>query len=41
VHRSNTWRLRLDNTTNWAVVTTGAVLTFAFGTAENSRGHPD
>lgn len=37
VQRSNTWRLRLDSTTNWAVVTTGAVLTFAFGSAENSH----
>lgn len=29
--RSNTWRLRLDTTTNWAVVTTGAILSLAFG----------
>ncbi|MGB3058611.1 MAG: DUF2270 domain-containing protein [Anaerolineae bacterium] len=29
--RSNTWRLRLDTTTNWAVVTTGATLSLAFG----------
>ena len=28
--RSNSWRMRLDATTNWAVVTTGAALTFAF-----------
>ncbi|MFQ6015791.1 MAG: DUF2270 domain-containing protein [Anaerolineae bacterium] len=28
--RSNTWRMRLDHTTNWAVVTTAAVLTFTF-----------
>jgi len=27
--RSNTWRTRLDNTTNWAVVTTGAAISFA------------
>jgi uncharacterized membrane protein len=27
--RSNVWRQRLDNTTNWAVVTTGAALSFA------------
>jgi uncharacterized membrane protein len=32
VTRSNTWRTRLDSTTNWAVVTTGAALSFAFGT---------
>jgi len=29
VQRSNTWRTRLDNTTNWAVLTTGAALSFA------------
>ncbi len=29
--RSNTWRLRLDTTTNWAVITTGAVLSLTFG----------
>jgi uncharacterized membrane protein len=37
VQRSNAWRSRLDSTTNWAVVTTGAVLTFAFGSVENSH----
>lgn len=37
VQRSNTWRLRLDNTTNWSVVTAGAVLTFAFGSVDNSH----
>lgn len=31
ITRSNVWRTRLDSTTNWAVVTAGAVLTFAFG----------
>jgi uncharacterized membrane protein len=30
VSRSNTWRSRLDMTTNWAVVTTGASISFAF-----------
>lgn len=30
VSRTNVWRQRLDTTTNWAVVTTGAVLSFAF-----------
>ncbi len=35
VQRANVWRSRLDNTTNWAVVTSAAALTFAFGTAEN------
>lgn len=37
VTRSNTWRLRLDNTTNWAVITTGAALTFAFGAPGNTH----
>lgn len=30
VQRANVWRQRLDATTNWAVLTTGAVLSFAF-----------
>lgn len=30
VHRANIWRTRLDTTTNWAVVSTGASLTIAF-----------
>src|SRR5688500_6651389 len=29
IQRSNTWRMRLDSTTNWAVLTTGAGLSFA------------
>jgi uncharacterized membrane protein len=37
ITRSNVWRSRLDSTTNWAVVTAGAVLTFAFGSPENSH----
>lgn len=36
VSRSNTWRTRLDATTNWAVVTTGAALTFVFGAVDHS-----
>ena len=35
VARSNTWRIRLDSTTNWAVVTTAAVLTFTFSAVTN------
>jgi uncharacterized membrane protein len=31
ITRANTWRQRLDATTNWAVITTGAAITFAFG----------
>lgn len=36
VARSNVWRQRLDTTFNWAVVTTGAALTFAFS---QTSGH--
>src|SRR5689334_25399312 len=36
VQRSNTWRNRLDTTTNWAVITAGATLSFAF----SSNGNP-
>ena len=35
VQRSNTWRNRLDTTTNWAVLTAGATLSFAFSSSEN------
>jgi len=30
VHRSTSWRQRLDATTNWAVLTTAALLSFTF-----------
>jgi uncharacterized membrane protein len=36
--RSNTWRMRLDNTTNWAVVTTGAALSFALSDPNHHFG---
>ena len=36
VGRANTWRLRLDGTTNWAVITTGATLSFAFSSTSES-----
>jgi uncharacterized membrane protein len=35
VQRSNTWRNRLDTTTNWAVLTTGATLSFVFSSPVN------
>lgn len=35
VSRANTWRARLDATTNWAVLTAGAALTFVFGAPQN------
>jgi uncharacterized membrane protein len=37
VQRANIWRQRLDTTTNWAVVTTGAVLSYAFTQTESSH----
>ncbi|MEZ5306684.1 MAG: DUF2270 domain-containing protein [Pyrinomonadaceae bacterium] len=33
--RSNEWRKRLDTTTNWAVITAGATLSFVFSSPEN------
>jgi uncharacterized membrane protein len=38
VHRANTWRLRLDTTTNWAVVSTGATLSVAFSQPDIHHG---
>lgn len=35
IQRSNTWRNRLDTTTNWAVITAGATLSFAFSAPLN------
>ncbi|MDQ7006526.1 MAG: DUF2270 domain-containing protein [Acidobacteriota bacterium] len=37
MNRSNVWRQRLDNTTNWAVVTSAAIITFSF--SEPSQTH--
>jgi uncharacterized membrane protein len=37
IQRANVWRQRLDTTTNWAVVTTGAALSFAFTQAQGSH----
>lgn len=36
VYRSTIWRSRLDNTTNWAVVTTGIALSLAYATPDAS-----
>jgi uncharacterized membrane protein len=33
ISRANVWRQRLDATTNWAVITTGAAVSFAFSEA--------
>ena len=38
VQRSNVWRGRLDATTNWAVVSVAAAITFAFAAPENHWG---
>jgi uncharacterized membrane protein len=35
VQRSNVWRGRLDATTNWAVITAGATLSFVFSSPSN------
>src|SRR5256714_3394182 len=35
IQRANTWRNRLDTTTNWAVLTTGATVAFAFSSPTN------
>ncbi|HEX6510891.1 MAG TPA: DUF2270 domain-containing protein [Chloroflexota bacterium] len=37
VTKTNTWRQRLDTTTNWAVVTTGAAISFALGDKDLQR----
>ncbi len=38
VNRANVWRQRLDTTTNWAVVATGATLSIAFSQPEIHHG---
>ncbi len=38
IQRSNTWRTRLDNTTNWAVITTGTIISLAFASPQNNSG---
>jgi uncharacterized membrane protein len=35
IQRSNTWRTRLDATTNWAVITVAATLSFALAGADH------
>ncbi len=30
LYRANSWRIRLDNTTNWAVLTSAGILSFTF-----------
>ncbi|MCL4275079.1 MAG: DUF2270 domain-containing protein [Anaerolineales bacterium] len=38
IQRANVWRQRLDTTTNWAVVATGAVLSIAFSQSSVHHG---
>jgi uncharacterized membrane protein len=38
VHRANIWRQRLDATTNWAVIATGAAISFAFSEPQGHSG---
>ena len=35
--RSDRWRTRLDTTTNWALTTAAAVISFGFGNASTSH----
>ncbi len=38
IQRSNTWRTRLDATTNWAIITAGAAISFALSAPEHHHG---
>jgi uncharacterized membrane protein len=38
IQRANVWRVRLDTTTNWAVVSTGATLSVAFSQPDIHHG---
>jgi uncharacterized membrane protein len=35
IQRSNTWRMRLDNTTNWAIVSATAAISFVLSSSAN------
>ncbi len=37
LYRANAWRIRLDNTTNWAFLTTAGLLSFSFGEGQHSH----
>jgi uncharacterized membrane protein len=37
LNRANTWRIRLDTSTNWAILAVMGILSFAFGSAEQSH----
>jgi len=38
MYRSQIWRMRLDTTTNWAVVTVAGMISFAFTSPDHSAG---
>lgn len=38
--RATTWRLRLDATTNWAIITTAGVLSYSFGVESHTHLGP-
>ena len=38
IQRSNVWRQRLDTTTNWAIITAGAALSFSLSAPEHHHG---
>ena len=37
LHRSTVWRVRLDTTTNWAIISVMALVTFTFGDLDHSH----
>ncbi len=37
LYRANTWRIRLDTTTNWAILTTAGLLSYSFGSTNHSH----
>jgi len=37
LHRATVWRMRLDNTTNWSIITTAGLLTFSFDGRNHSH----
>ncbi len=37
LYRANTWRIRLDSTTNWAILASAGVMTYGFGDPGHSH----
>jgi uncharacterized membrane protein len=38
IQRSNVWRTRLDTTTNWAIITAGAAISFSLSSPDHHHG---